>query len=84
MQNAMHSKYQNGKITNIMVTESLFKGCYVTCAYDHMDPYGRMVCSYSTLEEANEHIRYQKEHMGSKANWSILHIKDMEWITPSV
>lgn len=67
-----------------MGTESLSKGCYVTCAYDHMDPWGRMACSYPTLEEANDHIRYQKEYMGSKANWSILHIKDMEWITPSV
>lgn len=67
-----------------MGTESLHKDCYVTCAYDIMSPYGRMVCSYKTLEEANDHIRYQKEHMSSKANWSILHIKDMEWIVPSI
>lgn len=67
-----------------MGTESLSKGCYVTCAHDSTDPYGRMVCTYSTLEEANNHIRFQKEHMGSKANWSILHIKDMEWIAPSI
>lgn len=67
-----------------MGTESLYKGCYVTCVYDNMSPFGRMVASYRTFEEANEHIRFQKEDMGSKAHWSILHIKDMEWITPSV
>lgn len=67
-----------------MGTESLSKGCYVTCAYDKMSPYGRMVASYSTFEEADDHIRFQKESMGSTARWSILHIKDMEWITPSV
>lgn len=67
-----------------MGTESLFKGCYVTCAHDSASPYGRMVCFYKTLEEANNHIRFQKERMGSKANWSILHIKDMEWIVPSI
>lgn len=64
----------------VMGTESIFKGCYITCAYDSISPYGRMVCSYKTLEEAKEHIRYQKEEMNSKARWSILHIKDCEWI----
>jgi len=64
-----------------MGTASLHKGCYVTCAHDDMDPHGRMVCSYSTLEEAKEHIRYQKEEMQSKAHWNILHIKDCEWIS---
>ena len=67
-----------------METESLSKGCYVTCAYDKESPFGRMVASYRTFEEANEHIRFQKEDMGSAARWNILHIKDMEWIKPSV
>lgn len=67
-----------------MGTDSIRKGVYITCAHDSTSPYGRMVREYSTLEEAEEHIRYQKEEMGSKANWSILHIKDMEWIVPSV
>ena len=67
-----------------MGTESLHKGCYVTCVYDNIDPYGRMVRSYPTLEEANDHIRFQKEHMGSTSNWGILHIKDMEWIKASI
>ena len=63
-----------------MGVESLFKGLYVTCAYDNMSPYGRMVNSYKTLEEAKAHIRYQKDVEGSKARWDIIHIIDMERI----
>lgn len=49
---------------------------YIVCADDHM------VCHYNTLSEANDHIRHQKEEMHSKAYWSILHVKDYEWIKP--
>ena len=39
-----------------------------------------MVASYQTQFEAENHIKYQKEVMGNIKGWSILHIKDMEWI----
>jgi hypothetical protein len=39
-----------------------------------------MVASYQTQFEAENHIKYQKEVMNNIKGWSILHIKDMEWI----
>lgn len=63
-----------------MGTDSITRNCYITIVHDSTSPYGRMACSYPTLEEAKGHIAYQKTHMGSKAHWSILHIKDIEWI----
>ena len=67
-----------------MGTDSLFKDCYVTVVHgnDDSDYYGRMVNCYSTEEEARNHIKYQKEVIGSTKQWSILHIKDMERIYP--
>lgn len=67
-----------------MGTDSLYKGCYVTVIYGNSesDYYGRMVNCYSTEEEALDHIRYQKECMGSTKHWNILHILDMEWLNP--
>lgn len=41
---------------------------------------GSFINCYPTLEEAREHIAYQKEHMASKGEWKILHIKDYEFI----
>ena len=65
-----------------MGTDSLHKGCYVTVVHGSGDNdfYGRMVNSYSTEAEAQDHIKYQKEVIGSSKHWSILHIIDMEWI----
>jgi len=63
-----------------MGVESLFRGCYVVCTYSSSDPYGRMVASYHTEEEAQKHIKYQRTHMGNTNYWNILHIKDLEWI----
>lgn len=63
-----------------MGVDSLFEGAYVTCAHDSTSPYGRMVLSHKTLEEAKEHIQFQKETMKSKARWSILHVIALEWI----
>lgn len=63
-----------------MGTDSLFKDCYVAVVHSDSEPFGRMVASYSTEEEAQNHIRYQKERMGSIKHWSILHIKDIEWL----
>ena len=65
-----------------MGIDSIRRGCYITCVYDDIDPYGRMVNSYETLEQAKAHIRYQKKEMQSKANWTILHIIELEWIKP--
>lgn len=65
-----------------MGTESIRKGCYITCVYDQFNSYGRMVNSYNTLEEANNHILYQKKEMQSKNHWTILHVIDLEWIKP--
>lgn len=67
-----------------MGTDSLFKDCYVTVVHSDSDSdlYGRMVNCYPTEEEALGHIKYQKEVMGSAKHWSILHIKDMEWLNP--
>lgn len=66
-----------------MGTDSLYKGCYVTVVHGSNDDfYGRMVNSYSTEAEAQGHIKYQKEVMGSTKHWSILHIIDMEWLNP--
>lgn len=66
-----------------MGTDSLFKDCYVTVVHgnSNSDYYGRMVNCYPTEEEARNHIKYQKEVMGSTGYWNILHIKDMEWIS---
>lgn len=63
-----------------MGTDSIRRGCYITCVYDNDNPYGCMVNSYETLEQAKAHIRYQKDEMQSKANWNILHIIELEWI----
>ena len=61
---------RNGKMT----TEGLEVGnSYIVCADN------AMIRSYRTLKEAQDHIAYQKED-GSKAFWSIFHIKDSEWI----
>jgi hypothetical protein len=58
----------------VMTTESLEVGnSYIVCADN------AMIRSYRTLKEAQDHISYQKEE-GSKAFWSIFHIKDSEWI----
>ena len=65
-----------------MGTDSIRRGCYITCAYDNYNPYGRLVNSYETLEQAKAHIRCQKEEMQSKANWTILHVIELEWIKP--
>lgn len=63
-----------------MGVESIHKNCYITVVYDNYDPYGRMVCCYNTLEEAQNHIIYQKKEMGSNAYWNIMHIKDVEFL----
>lgn len=64
-----------------MGTDSLFKGCYITCVHNNQSPYGRMVSAYNNIEDAKSHIKYQKEKMAHKGFWSILHIKDLEWIS---
>ena len=63
-----------------MGTDSLFNGAYIVCRHTEYNPYGAMVASYQTQFEAENHIKYQKEVMGNIKGWSILHIKDMEWI----
>ena len=49
---------------------------------------GYMVCTdenpmtiYSTLEEAEKHIEFQKTSMGSKKTWYIVEIKLSNWKT---
>jgi len=66
-----------------MGTDSIFKDCYITVVYGDTDTdcHGRMVESFKTKEDALNHIRYQKEVMKSYKHWSILHIKDMEWLS---
>lgn len=64
-----------------MGVDSIYKGVYIVCVHSEWEPYGRMVTDYKTEEEAQGHIKFQKEHMGSTAHWNILHIKDMEWIS---
>lgn len=39
------------------------------------------VCIYSTLEEAENHIKFQREHMKSKKTWYIVRIKLSDWKT---
>lgn len=39
-----------------------------------------LVTIYDTLEEAQSHIQYQKEKIHSTKHWSIIHIKDLEWL----
>lgn len=56
-----------------MRPDQLQKGYWTACD-DHF-----CVC-YPTLEEAKGHIRFQKEHMGSKGTWYIIHIKDYEFV----
>lgn len=63
-----------------MGIDSIYKNCYVTTVHDDWDPYGRMVCCYDTLEEAQQHIIYQKTKMKSKSHWGIMHIKDVEFL----
>lgn len=40
-----------------------------------------LVRIYSTLEEAENHIRFQKERFDSKATWYIVKIKLSDWKT---
>lgn len=56
-----------------MSTSEFGKG-YIVCTDE------RLVCRYQTLEEAQGHIKFQRETMGSKTNWYIVHVKDVEWI----
>ena len=67
-----------------MGTDSLYKNCYVVVTHNNYEPYGAMVASYSTEQEALDHIKYQREHMGNTSHWNILHIKDMEWLNPEI
>lgn len=39
------------------------------------------VCIYSTLEEAEDHIKFQRERMKSKETWYIVRIKLSDWKT---
>jgi len=66
-----------------MGVDSINNNSYIVCVYDSSNPYGRMVNAYKTKEEAKDHIKFQKEKMGSKAYWNILHIVEMEWISVS-
>lgn len=36
---------------------------------------------YDTLEEAESHVKFQQEEMGSKATWYIVRIKLSDWKT---
>lgn len=63
-----------------MGTDSIYKNCYVVVVHNDLNPYGRMVASYNTHEEALAHIRYQKYEMKSRSTWEIMHIKDVEFI----
>lgn len=40
----------------------------------------RFITLHQTLQDAKEHIKFQTEVMHSKGNWSIVHIKDYEFI----
>lgn len=40
-----------------------------------------LVRIYPSLEEAEDHVKYQKEHMKSKATWYIVKIKLSDWKT---
>ena len=40
----------------------------------------RLVNRYDTLEEAERHIKFQREHMGNKATWYIIHIPIIKWL----
>jgi hypothetical protein len=64
-----------------MGIDSIVKGVYIVCRHTNDNPYGYMVAPYRTKEEAEDHIKYQKTVMHNTSGWSILHIKDMEWVT---
>lgn len=67
-----------------MGTDNIKKECYITVVHDSVSPYGRMVNSYSSEQEALDHIKFQKENLGNTSSWNILHIKDCEWVNPKV
>lgn len=67
-----------------MGTDNLFKDCYVVVVHNHYNPYGSMVASCRTEKEAIDCIKYQKEQMNISGSWSIVHIKDIEWLLPKV
>lgn len=63
-----------------MGTDSLHNNCYVTVVHDSFSPYGRMVNAYPSEEEAQSHIKFQKEVMGNTSYWSIIHFKEIHHI----
>lgn len=40
----------------------------------------RIVTSYNTLEEAEKHIKFQRETMHNKTTWYIIHVPTIKWI----
>ena len=59
-----------------MGIENLHSGCYVVCKYDDISPYGRMVMSYKTEQEARERLLELCEENGVEEEqwiWKPLH-----------
>lgn len=57
-----------------MSVGEIVRGGYITCSFDEYYPHGIMHNRYNTIEEAREHIKFQKEEMQSKSEWHILHV----------
>lgn len=58
-----------------MITTAELKSGYMVATDENP------VCIHSTLEEAENHIKFQREHMGSKKTWYIVKIKLSDWKT---
>lgn len=57
-----------------MTTSSLKSG-YMVCTDENP------VTIHDTLADAESHIKFQREHMGSKKTWYIVEIKLSNWKT---
>lgn len=58
-----------------MVSTTSLKSGYMVCT-DEIP-----VTIYNKLEEAENHIKFQRERMGSKKTWYIVEIKLSNWKT---
>lgn len=58
-----------------MISTASLKSGYMVCTDENP------VCIYDTLKEAEEHISFQREIMGSKKTWYIVEITLSNWKT---
>ena len=59
----------------MLSAEDLLKGGYIGYVVNDDYPHGKCIIRYDTIEELMEHIDFQKEFMGSKDDWHVMHIK---------